>query len=71
MLFLGRRHLVGLLEPAGTIMDINIGAALWIAARGVGDVVFPTPSMDEPLGISHPTRLRLEALIPLAQLLAI
>ena len=29
-------HLLDLLAPAGTVMDLNIGAALWLAARGVG-----------------------------------
>ena len=40
-LVLGRDRLVALLEPAGTVMDINIGAALWMAANGVGRAVRP------------------------------
>jgi len=31
-----RHHLLGLLKPAATVMDLNIGAALWLAARGEG-----------------------------------
>ncbi|KAK9816929.1 hypothetical protein WJX72_007151 [[Myrmecia] bisecta] len=31
-----REHLLSLLAPARTIMDLNIGAALWLAARGKG-----------------------------------
>lgn len=30
-----------LLHPAGTVMDLNIGAALWLAARGAGTLVRP------------------------------
>lgn len=28
----------GLLRPADTVMDLNIGAALWLAAQGEGRV---------------------------------
>ncbi len=31
-----RPRLLRLLAPADTVMDLNIGAALWLAARGVG-----------------------------------
>lgn len=31
-----RERLLSLIEPAETVMDVNIGAALWIGARGVG-----------------------------------
>jgi hypothetical protein len=34
-----RAHLLALLAPAGTVMDLNIGAALWLAARGEGRLV--------------------------------
>ena len=30
----------GLLRPADTVMDLNIGAALWLAAQGEGPVRF-------------------------------
>ena len=40
-LVLVRDRLVALLEPAGTVMDINIGAALWMAANGVGRAIGP------------------------------
>lgn len=33
-----RRHLLRLLHPRNTVMDLNIGAALWLAARGTGTV---------------------------------
>ncbi len=32
------RHASGLLHPADTVMDLNIGAALWLAARAEGRV---------------------------------
>jgi asparagine synthetase B (glutamine-hydrolysing) len=31
-----RQHLLRLLSPRGTLMDLNIGSALWLAARGHG-----------------------------------
>jgi hypothetical protein len=36
-----RARLLALLAPAGTVMDLNIGAALWLAARGEGALVTP------------------------------
>ncbi|KAK9788308.1 hypothetical protein WJX73_010668 [Symbiochloris irregularis] len=33
-------RLLGLLHPADTVMDINIGAALWLAARAEGRLCF-------------------------------
>lgn len=33
-----RARLLSLLYPAHTVMDLNIGAALWLAARGTGRV---------------------------------
>ncbi len=33
-----RAHLLRLLHPRNTVMDLNIGAALWLAARGAGVV---------------------------------
>jgi len=48
-----KKHILMLLEPAGTVMDINIGAALWMAAGGVGRAVLAgtwdsQPSASEP-----------------------
>lgn len=31
-----RSRLLSLLSPASLVMDLNIGAALWLAARGTG-----------------------------------
>ena len=31
-----RSHLLRLLSPASTVMDLNIGAALWFGSRGIG-----------------------------------
>ena len=36
MLRAHRAHIEALLLPARTVMDLNIGAALWFGARGVG-----------------------------------
>ncbi|GBF97063.1 hypothetical protein Rsub_09536 [Raphidocelis subcapitata] len=36
-----RPRLLALLAPAGVVMDLNIGAALWLAARGEGRLVTP------------------------------
>ena len=33
-----RARLLRLLHPAHTVMDLNIGAALWLAAQGIGRV---------------------------------
>ena len=33
-----RARLLSLLYPAHTVMDLNIGAALWLAAQGTGRV---------------------------------
>mmetsp|Transcript_29082 Transcript_29082/g.86108 ORF Transcript_29082/g.86108 Transcript_29082/m.86108 type:complete len:693 (-) Transcript_29082:89-2167(-) len=38
-----KEHLLTLLHPAGTVMDLNIGAALWLAAAGEGRLRFPEP----------------------------
>ena len=32
-------HIAGLVHPAQTVMDVNIGSALWFGARGVGVLV--------------------------------
>eukprot|EP00775_Hariotina_reticulata_P004225 gene4225-4474_t len=34
-----REHILRLLHPAGTVMDYNIGAALWLAARARGKLL--------------------------------
>ena len=34
-----RAHLSALLRPADTVMDLNIGAALWFGSRGVGSLI--------------------------------
>ncbi|KAF8064596.1 Asnsd1 [Scenedesmus sp. PABB004] len=36
-------RITALLRPAGTVMDLNIGAALWLAARGEGRAFAPAP----------------------------
>ena len=41
-----RRHLTRLLHPAGTVMDLNIGAALHLAAKGSGVVEGATGPCD-------------------------
>ena len=33
-----RRHIETLIHPCSSVMDFNIGAALWFAARGVGTI---------------------------------
>jgi hypothetical protein len=40
---LWRGRLLDLLQPAGTVMDLNIGAALRLAARGEGMVQLAGP----------------------------
>ena len=49
-----------LLYPAGTVMDMNIGAALWLAARGTGTLLRPgqlvpqgSPDAERPLYTSQ------------------
>ncbi|WIA39184.1 hypothetical protein OEZ86_005309 [Tetradesmus obliquus] len=44
------QHIRSLLHPAGTVMDLNIGAALWLAARAEGQrVLLPVcSSSDQP-----------------------
>ncbi len=44
-----------LLAPAGTVMDLNIGAALWLAAGANGRVRLyaPTASASNP-GVAYP-----------------
>eukprot|EP00892_Ulva_mutabilis_P012564 jgi/Ulvmu1/9680/UM055_0018.1 len=39
----GCRSIAALLHPAGTVMDINIGAALWLAVRARGRLLSPHP----------------------------
>lgn len=39
-----RGHLLQLLAPAGTVMDLNIGAALWLAAEADGKLRSPADS---------------------------
>ena len=34
-------RILGLLHPADTVMDFNIGGALWLAARGIGTWINP------------------------------
>ncbi len=36
-----RAHILQLLHPAGTVMDLNIGAALWLAVRADGRLYTP------------------------------
>jgi hypothetical protein len=36
-----RDHLLNLLHPAGTVMDLNIGAALWLAVGATGTLRLP------------------------------
>ena len=38
-----RARLLSLLYPAHTVMDLNIGAALWLAAQGTGRVRLTPP----------------------------
>ncbi|KAL6765873.1 asparagine synthase-domain-containing protein [Haematococcus lacustris] len=38
-----RQHLLQLLHPADTLMSLNIGAALWLAARAQGRLYLPSP----------------------------
>jgi asparagine synthetase B (glutamine-hydrolysing) len=45
-------HLRALLAPAATLMDLNIGAALWLAARAVG--VLHHPQTDHTSSSSTP-----------------
>ena len=46
-----RAHLVALLKPAATVMDLNIGAALWFGARAVGHVRRVAPThLEDSLG---------------------
>lgn len=37
-------HLISLLHPCSSIMDLNIGAPLWLAARGKGRIHIPANS---------------------------
>eukprot|EP00873_Tetraselmis_striata_P014168 jgi/Tetstr1/434432/TSEL_023532.t1 len=45
-----RQRLLDLLHPAGTVMDLNIGAALWLAARGEGALRLAGPWGQEAEG---------------------
>jgi len=36
-------HILNLLHPAGTVMDLNIGAALWLAVGASGTLRLPPP----------------------------
>lgn len=38
---LHKARLLALLDPAATVMDLNIGAALWLAAAGTGTLTYP------------------------------
>ena len=46
------RIIAELLYPSDTVMDLNIGAALWLAARATGRLctVLPTPAGSLPSG---------------------
>ena len=47
-----------LLEPAGTVMDLNIGAALWLAAQARGRLRIVGPTMSSAAVPSpHPADL--------------
>ena len=39
-------RLLQLLHPAGSVMDLNIGAALWLAARGIGQLHSPSAAAE-------------------------
>lgn len=43
-----KEHIVDLLYPADTIMDFNIGGALWLAAKGKGALIDVCTSTDCP-----------------------
>ncbi|KAG2486956.1 hypothetical protein HYH03_014453 [Edaphochlamys debaryana] len=43
-----RARLLALLRPAGTVMDANIGAALWLAVAGQGRLRPPPPPSPSP-----------------------
>ena len=53
-------HIKNLLNPTDTVMDLNIGSALWFASRGVGSLVpkaavehtTPPPSLIRTIGSS-------------------
>ncbi len=49
-----RSHLLSLLRPAGTVMDLNIGAALWLAVAGQGSLRLPSPAPPTPHPASRP-----------------
>jgi asparagine synthetase B (glutamine-hydrolysing) len=56
------QHIRSLLHPAGTVMDLNIGAALWLAARAQGQrVLIPvrssSSSADEPASNAAPSSI--------------
>lgn len=46
-----KERIVDLLYPSDTIMDFNIGGALWLAARGIGFLIDVFPKPDEAPGI--------------------
>ena len=48
---LRRAHILTLLHPAGTIMDLNIGAALWLAVRAKGTLRLPTGNNKQSKGL--------------------
>lgn len=41
-----QEHIMRLVAPRNTVMDHNIGSALWFAAQGEGSVVGPQPVLD-------------------------
>ena len=48
-----KEHLLSLLHPAGTVMDLNIGCALWLAAGGEGVLVRSTTQKITQAEASH------------------
>lgn len=45
--------IAALLHPAGTVMDINIGAALWLAVRAQGRLLPSTPCTTDAAAGAH------------------
>lgn len=50
-----RRHIETLIRPCSSVMDFNIGAALWFSARGVGTINVE--------GVKHPYRTKSRIII--------
>jgi len=50
-----KQRLLTLLHPAATIMDLNIGAALWLAAAGSGRLHLPQAQQQQQPPIDRPS----------------